>query len=155
MAASDEKRLTRSARKAARSLSRDNARAMSEENVEVVRALWEAYARDDFDRVLSYCDPYLVMVTLEEGPVYGLDASRQNYERWRDAWDDPEIAVEEILGAGDRVFVSARFRARGRASGAEVDGRFYELYTMRNGKILRVEEFNERAQGLEAAGLQE
>ena len=128
---------------------------MSKENVEVVRLLWDAYARGDFDMVLALSDPYVVMVSLEEGPLYGQDAVRKNYERWIDAWDAPEINVEEIIGETDQVFVRARFRARGRASGVAVDSALYEVYTLRNGKIIRVDEFSERAAALEAAGLSE
>ena len=55
--------------------------------------------------------------------------------------------------AGDHVFVAARFRARGRASGVEVEARLHEVYAMRNRKVLRVDEFSDRAAALEAAGL--
>jgi Ketosteroid isomerase-related protein len=128
---------------------------MSQENVEVIRELWDAYARGDFDHVLTLCDPHVVLVSLEEGALYGEDAVRSNYERWIEAWDAPQITVEEIFGAGDQVFVMARFRARGRASGASVDSRLYEVYSLRNRKLIRVDEFGERASALEAAGLSE
>ncbi len=49
----------------------------------------------------------------------------------------------------------AYFRGRGRGSGVEVDARFYDVYTLRNGKIVRVDEFAEREDALEAAGLSE
>ena len=128
---------------------------MSQENVEVIRELWDAYARGDFDRVLALCDPHLVSLTLEEGPLYGIDAARANYDRWKDAWEQPEITVQEVVGAGDQVFVMARFRARGRASGVEVDANLYEVYAMRGRKVLRVDEFSDRAEALEAAGISE
>jgi ketosteroid isomerase-like protein len=129
---------------------------MSQENVEIVRKVWEAYSRGDFDHIRAFGDPHIVMISLEEGPLYGLDAVRKNFERWDDAWEGAETAVEEIIdGAGDRVFVMARFRAYGRASGVEVEGRLYEVYTLRKGKVLRVDEFSEREDALEAAGLAE
>ena len=57
--------------------------------------------------------------------------------------------------AGDRVVVTARHRGRGRESGVSVDARFYEIYSLRDGKIVRVDEFAERIEALEAAGLRE
>jgi ketosteroid isomerase-like protein len=51
------------------------------------------------------------------------------------------------------VFVAARFRASGRASGVEVDTCLYEVYTVRDGKVLRIDEYAHRAEALEAAGL--
>ena len=128
---------------------------MSQENVEVVREVWDAYSRGDFDRIMEFSDPHVVMITLEEGAVYGSNAVRENYRRWKETWAEAETTVEEVIGAGDRVFVMARFRGRGQASAIEVEARLYEVYTMRDGTILRVDEFHEREQALEAAGLRE
>ena len=128
---------------------------MSQENVEVVREIWDAYSRGDFDHIRALSDPNVVMITVEEGPLYGIEAVRKNHERWKEAWEEPDTTVEEVIGAGDHVFVMARFRARGRASGVEVEARLFEVYTMRNRKVVRVEEFSEREEPLEAAGLSE
>ena len=49
--------------------------------MEVVRELWDAYSRGDFDRVIALSDPAVVLVSLEEGPLYGSDAVRANYAR--------------------------------------------------------------------------
>ena len=51
---------------------------MSQENVEVVRKVWDAYSRGDFDQIMGFSDPYVVMITLEEGPLYGFNAVREN-----------------------------------------------------------------------------
>jgi ketosteroid isomerase-like protein len=129
---------------------------MSQENVEIVRGLWDAYSQGDIDRVLTLTDPYVVLVSLEEGPLYGPDAVRANYARWSEAWQgQPETAVEEVIGVGDHVLVIACFQGRGRGSGVRVEQRLYEVYTLRNGRILRVDEFSDRAEALEAVGLRE
>ena len=128
---------------------------MSEENVEVVREAWGAYSRGDYDRVAGFHDPHIVVVTLEDGAVYGNDAVLANYERWDEAWEEAETTLEEVIGHGDRVFVAARFHARGRASGVEVETSIYEVWTVRNGKVLRIDEYATRDEALEAAGLRE
>jgi ketosteroid isomerase-like protein len=128
---------------------------MSKENVEIVREIWDAYSRGDFDQIRAHSDPAVVMITVEEGPLYCIEAVRKNHERWWEAWENSETAVEEVIGVGDRVFVMARFRGRGRASGAEVEGRHFEVYTVRDRKVIRVEEFSERGEALEVAGLSE
>jgi ketosteroid isomerase-like protein len=46
---------------------------MSQENVEVVREIWDAYSRGDFDRIREHSDPAVVMITVEEGPLYGIE----------------------------------------------------------------------------------
>lgn len=129
---------------------------MSQKNVEVVRELWDAYSRGDIERVIALSDPYVVLVSLEEGPLYGPNAVRANYARWMEAWrEEPETTVEEVIDNGDHVVVIACFQGRGRGSGVRVEQRLYEVYTLRNGRILRVDEFSDRDQALEAAGLLE
>jgi ketosteroid isomerase-like protein len=128
---------------------------MSEENVAVIRDLWDADACGDFERVLEFCDPHVVMITLEEAPLYGVDAARRSRERLKEAREESEITLERVVDAGDHVLLTACFRAHGRGSGVEVRARLYEVYTMRNRKILRVDEFGERAHSLEAAGPRE
>jgi ketosteroid isomerase-like protein len=128
---------------------------MSQENVEVVREAWDAYSGGDYDRIAGFHDPHIVVVTLEDGAVYGNNAVLANYERWDEAWEGAETSLEEVLGHGDRVFVAARFHARGRASGVEVETRLYEVYTVRDGKVLRIDEYATRDEALEAAGLRE
>ena len=128
---------------------------MSQENVEVVRRAfaYEVYGRGDRAEAEAIFDPYVVMKPTEEGPSYGLDAVRDNFEHWREAWDELEVRVEEVIDAGDRVLLTAHHRGRGQGSGVEVDTRFYEVYMLRDGKVVRVDEFSERAEALEAAGL--
>ena len=71
---------------------------MSEENVEVVREIWDAYSRGDFDQIRAHSDPAVVMITVEEGPLYGIDAVRENQERWWEAWENSETTLEEVIG---------------------------------------------------------
>jgi ketosteroid isomerase-like protein len=134
---------------------RDTAGAMSHDNVEIVREALDAYSRGDYDRVEGFHDPHIVVVTLEDGVVYGNDAVLANYKRWNEAWEAAETTLEEVIGRGDRVFVAVRFHGRGRASGVEVETLFYEVYMLRDGKVLRIDEYEERADALEAAGLSE
>ena len=89
------------------------------------------------------------------GGRYGNDAVLANYERWHEAWEGAETTLEEVIGHGDRVFVTVRFQGRGRASGIEIDTRLYEVFTLRDGKVLRIDEYEHRADALEAAGLSE
>ena len=128
---------------------------MSQENEEIVREANDAYSRGDYDRVAGFHDPHIVVITLEDGVVYGNDAVIANYKRWNEAWESAEITLEEVIGHGDRVFLAVRFRGRGRASGVEVDSLLYEVYTLRDGKVLRIDEYEDRAEALEAAGLSE
>jgi len=130
---------------------------MSQENVEVVRRAfaYEIHSVGDRAEAEAIFDPYVVINPTEEGPSYGLDAIRDNIAHWKEAWDELEVTAEDFAEAGDRVLVTVHHRGRGRGSGIEVEARFYLLYTMRNGKVVRQDEYAERTEALEAAGLSE
>ena len=139
-----------------RSLPRDTARAMSRENVETVRRAFEyEISGRGSEEVLASFDPDVVMKPIEEGASFGVDAIRDNFQHWQSAWEELEVTIEEIIDAGDRVILAAHHRGRGRGSGITIDARYYEVYTLLKGKIVRIDEYADRAEALEAAGLRE
>ena len=73
-------------------------------------------------------------------------------EAWEEGARDNRC---EVIGAGSRVLVIACFQGRGRGSGVRVEQRLYEVYALRNGSILRVDEFSDRDRALEAVGLRD
>ena len=121
------------------------------QNVEIVRR----FLAFDVDEALTYADPDIVWNPIEESPTQGHDAVRASLERWKGEWDDYRLMPEEFVDRGDRVLVTVRLRGRGRGSGVEIDARFYDVYTLRDGKIVRMDQFTERSQALEAVELGE
>ncbi len=128
---------------------------MSQENVEIVRKAFQAYARGDLGEMLANLDPDITWSPAEEAPTHGPNAVRAYLERWESAWEELETTPEEFIDAGDRVFVTVHFRGRGRESGIEVEARSHQVYVLRNGKTVRMDEFTERSEALRAAGLKE
>ena len=126
---------------------------MSRENVEIVRQGFEAYTQGDLSAAVANHDPDVVYNPAEEPPVAGRDAVRAYIERWEEPWDDYVAQAEEFFDAGDHVVVTFHVRARGRASGAEVDARSYQVYSLREGQLVRMDEYMTRDEALEAAGL--
>jgi ketosteroid isomerase-like protein len=129
---------------------------MSQENVEVVRRAWEyeMFGRGGEEAAAHFASD-VVMNPVEEAPSYGRAAIRDNIQRFASAWDDLQMTAEQFIDAGDRVFVAAHFRGRGRASGITVETRLYEVYTLRDHKVVRVDEYTERSEALKAVGLRE
>ena len=125
---------------------------MSRANVEIVRRFLSVV---DADEALTYADPGIVWNPIEELPTQGHDAVRASLAHWKAEWDDYKVMPEEFVDRGDRVVVRVRLRGRGRGSGVEIDARFYDVYTLRDGKIVRMDQFTERAEALEAVGLSE
>jgi ketosteroid isomerase-like protein len=134
---------------------------MSRENVEIVRAAYDAWNRGDLQSVLDRLHPELEW---EENPdVYpGLDRSYRGHagflKRQRDAFDIWEwfrVEEQDFIDAGEHVVVFLRLMGKGRYSGIEVEMRVYDVFTFRDGKVARHRLYANRAEALEAVGLAE
>jgi uncharacterized protein len=120
-------------------------------SVEIVRTFLCA----DVDEALTYADPEIVWNPIEELPTQGHDEVRASLARWKAEWDDYKVMPEEYVDMGDSVVVTVRLRGRGRGSGVEIDALFYDVYTLRDGKIVRMDQYTERSHALEAVELGE
>jgi ketosteroid isomerase-like protein len=120
---------------------------MSQENVEIVRRFLSA----EVDEAMSDADPDIVWNPIEELPTQGHAAVRASLAHWKAEWENYEVVPEELVDLGDRVVATVRLRGRGRGSGVEIEACFYDLYTLRDGKIVRMDQFTVRAEALEAA----
>ena len=128
---------------------------MSQEDVEIVRTAIEAWGAGDMDSFCASLDPDMVWNPVEEVASQGHAAVLATLARWRGEWDEYEQTAEEFVDMGERVVATVHFQGRGRGSGIEIDQRFYEIYTVRHGKVVRMDEYTTRAEALEAAGLRE
>jgi ketosteroid isomerase-like protein len=128
---------------------------MSKENVDVVRQAFEAYTNRGAKAAREFLHPEVVWNAADEEPSHGLDEVAGYMGRWEGEWEDLRTSAEEFIDAGERVFVTVHFWGRGKASGIEIDARLYEVYIVRAGKIIRMDEYSDRSRALEAAGLSE
>ncbi|TMK40294.1 MAG: DUF4440 domain-containing protein [Actinobacteria bacterium] len=119
---------------------------MSEQNIAVVRSLYEAWARAEFPGPTELLDPQVEYVNpagaVEVGTRRGLSEFGQAVEKVFEGWAMWRIEPERFQAAGDRVGVVVRYRARGRLSGVEVEGRESALWTVRDGRVVRYEWFH-------------
>src|SRR5688500_18962799 len=111
---------------------------MSQENVEIVRAGFEAWNARDMDAVREAYDPEVIMRMPEgwpePGPFVGRDAVMRQLEQQRETWDsDAFELITDFIGAADRVVV--RFIWRGAGHGPEANLEMTGVYTVRNGKL--------------------
>jgi ketosteroid isomerase-like protein len=86
---------------------------------------------------------------------HGPDGVMEFYVRWLGSFEDWGYETEELVDAGDGVVVGIHQWARGKGSGAAVDNRFWQVWTLREGKVIRSTHHWEKAEALEAAGLKE
>jgi ketosteroid isomerase-like protein len=135
---------------------------MSGENVEIVRRIYDAASRRDSATVLALYDPEVeldntrLQIVGGAGGVYrGHDGLRRFFREWHDAWQKIEYDFDELIKAGEQVISVVTRRGRGRASGADVEWQGALVWTIRQGKVVRVVWFRTREEALEAAGLSE
>jgi len=132
---------------------------MSQENVEVVRRFYEAWASGNDPLPVDLMDPEIEYVNpegaVEPGTRRGRSAFSSAVEKLFDGWETWQAEPEEFRVVGDQVAVVLRYRAIGRGSGVEVEGRESALWTFRDGKVARYAWFHEPEDALEAAGLRE
>ena len=131
---------------------------MSQENVEVVRAMWAAYARGDFQASLeAYTEDTVWDDTRyrPDGGVHlGRDAVVDLVRTWRGTWEDYETEAEQLLDAGgDRVAAVLRETGVGKGGGVELTNRWGIVVTVRDGKIVHTVVYRTPEEALEAVGL--
>lgn len=143
----------------------DILRAVAQENIEdFIRSAYGAFNRAEPDpsgerklASLDFWHPDGVYVNSANDPEpavhRGIQAVRQQIGRWVEAYPDLQVEPLEIQTNGDRAFVWVRFSGHGAGSEVPLDMEMAHVVTVKGGKTRRVEEYAERADGLEAAGL--
>jgi ketosteroid isomerase-like protein len=136
---------------------------MSEENVEVVRGIYDATARrDNVTPFEVYAADVVVDISnmrraaLGMKPVYhGHEGVRQFWRESLSAFGEFNFEVEQLIDAGDQVLAVIREREVGRASGVPVETTHLAVWTLVDGKVIQMQMFDDRQQALKAAGLRE
>jgi ketosteroid isomerase-like protein len=140
---------------------------MSRENVEFLEGLFAGAKEMDKEALLGAlpeliaqaCDPEIEWVEdprrADRRVHRGHEGVRESFERWLENFDEYGVEVERMVDCGDKVLVYASEEGRGSLSGATISQRNYTVYTFRDGKVARYEEFYEERDALEVAGLSE
>jgi ketosteroid isomerase-like protein len=137
---------------------------MSEENVETVRRLFEAYnrwgvnprgARDP--ELVALLHPEIEFHTYARAPEAGVYRGREAviayHERVFGEFKSIRVELEELLPAGDRVVIDTRQYTAPKDSEVEIMERVVQVLTIRDGMVAERKPFATRAEALEAAGL--
>ena len=132
---------------------------MSRENVELVRRMLDE-AREDPEVLYGLLADDVEWDTGDlrlPGPSTrrGPDGVREFFRDWVGAFEAWGYEAEELIDAGDATVVQLHQWGRGKGSGATVENRFWGVWTVRDGKVIRATHHVEKAQALAAAGLRE
>lgn len=134
---------------------------MPEENVEIAKRANAAFNRGDLDAALEFFAPDAELRDLANAPdqdsvVRGVDSIREAWTLWTAAFDELSAEIEELTDAGHAVVAAVHWEGRGKASGMSIDVRQFDLFELRDGKIVRATlGLKSKADALEAVGLRE
>jgi ketosteroid isomerase-like protein len=129
---------------------------MSQENVEVVRASYEAWNTGNMDALREFYDPDVTVRAPEgwpePGPFVGREAVMRQFEQLRATWDaDTAEPISDFIDAADRVVVRAIWRTAGRGPDSNIE--FTLVFLLRKRRIVLLEYFWDHAEVLETLGL--
>jgi len=118
----------------------------------------DALDRETIEVVFDSFDP---QIELREDPRFpeagtfkGREAVRRYFEQFTESFDEFTFEAVDFLDLGDdRVLFLFRLRTRGKGSGARVEAHPGWIYTIRNGKTVRIEAYLDQGEALAAAGL--
>ena len=131
---------------------------MSQENVEVVRRIYQAFHSGDFERALAHFDPDVVVdatMRVDAGIGHGREELYAIVGRWVGAFDEFREEIEEMRDLGSQVCVVSTQHGRGRGTGIETETRYAVLYEVRESQITRMTMYPGPADALAAVGLSE
>ena len=131
---------------------------MPQENVRVFELARDALDRGDVEAFLGHVDENVVWIAARsgvEGAYRGHEGLRKFFADNEENFEVFEPDFREIRDLRDRILVIGVIHFRGRGSGVEGDLPIAGIFTFRNGKLTRWEDFRDRALALEAVGLRE
>jgi ketosteroid isomerase-like protein len=131
----------------------DTRSRMSQQNVERIKAGFDAHNRGDLDALVDVYDPDAVFETLLLGTHHGNEAIRLIYEENQKTLDGYDVVPVELIDAGDKVVAVAQAVGAGPVSQISVDEQFAFVFTFKGERVVREQAFRNREEALEAAGL--
>lgn len=135
---------------------------MSQENVEIIRAMYAAWLAQDMRAVYETFDEDIELNPDPEASWVGIGQTYRGVAGIKsymaavyDAFENYRPEVEQLIDlGGDQVLTLAIEHGTGRVSGVEVNAsRTAHVWTLRDGKAVQLDLYLERGAALRAVGL--
>jgi ketosteroid isomerase-like protein len=125
--------------------------------VEILKRAFDAFASGDLETVFAFIDPAFEINDRVIGSpsARGPEALIANAAEVRDAIGDVSWEPREIVDLGDRALVKVHVAGAGQHTLLPVEGDVGHIYTLRDGKAVKLDIFRTWEEALEAAGLRE
>jgi ketosteroid isomerase-like protein len=126
---------------------------MPHDYTQTVRSFYGAFDDKDARRFAELLDPQIEWTSAENfiysdhSPYVGVDAVlKLIFGRLPSDWDNFSISAGEVLGGGDLVIASGRFRGTFKANGASIDAQIVQVFQFKDGKVLKCQMYTDTAQ---------
>ncbi len=126
---------------------------MSQENVQFIRGIYEAFAKGDVPAVLEQLDQSIEWneaenyIYADRNPYIGPQAVLEGvFTRLGTEWEGYTVTPEEFLDAGDRVVVLGTYSGIYKATGREVRAQFAHVWGVREGRVTSFQQFTDTKQ---------
>jgi ketosteroid isomerase-like protein len=130
-----------------------------EENIRLLQHALEQYERTGEPDYGILDDDIVFDLSRSSFPDAGVYRGREGVRKWfaglDDAFGKTQYEVEKVQARDERVAALLHVVGRGPGSGIQVDYRFVPVLTVRNGKVVRVDRYDDWTEALESAGLSE
>jgi uncharacterized protein len=127
---------------------------MAPGNADIVRPIYEHWARGDWRPRFEVYDPEMEWGWSDEFPDLGgvhqdpVDPNPR-LRRWLSGWEEWRAEPDDFVEIGDHVIVLARYLGRGKGSGIEIEQEGAHVFKLRDGRVIRLEIFASRERALE------
>ena len=123
---------------------------MSQQNVSLVKGLYEAFARGDVPAILGAMDPDIVW-DIPQAPDYPLGGihrgpqgiANEFFSKIPSYYLEFAAHPQHVVDDGDRVIVLAEYRGKGKASGTAFQVPVAHVYTFRDDKWIQFQEYTD------------
>lgn len=126
---------------------------MANTNAELIRSLYDAFARGDAATVLGTLDPQVVWNEAENieyadgNPYIGPQRVAEGvFGRLMAEWDGFSVAPQQFVSEGNLVVVTGRYGGTYKASRARIDAQFVHVWTIRDGKVITFQQYADTLQ---------
>jgi ketosteroid isomerase-like protein len=132
---------------------------MSQENVNVVRGLYQAFATGDIPVIIAALDPQIEwweaenFIYADKNPYVGPEAVLGGvFMRIANDWDSFAVSPEEVLDAGEVAIGHGYYSGTHKQTGERVRAQFAHFFSFRDGKIVKFQQYTDTAQFMKAVG---
>ena len=133
---------------------------MSEQNKKTIEGMYEAFGRGDIQFVIGALDPDVEwweaenFIYADRNPYLGPQAVLEGvFARIAAEWEWFTVTPKEVLDAGESVVGRGYYAGKYRQTGRQVKAQFAHVFSFRNGKVAKFQQYTDTAQFEKATDL--